>query len=527
MLTDYDFSAANETEVTSIDPWQIISVFDEDNSTNVVCEGYSKAFQYLCDLSGFEGSVSCICVSGVMSGGTGAGNHMWNIVTMDDEKNYLADITNCDGSAVGAPDKLFLTGYTSGDSDSQYVFSLGSGDVNYKYDDLTLDMFGHELVLSDSNYTPVTHVFDDGVITTQPTCTEAGIKTYTCSDCGKTRTEEIPALGHDYKLDENTAVAATCTEPGKNADQKCSICDSVIEGEAIAALGHDWGEWTRGKAPTCAEDGVETRTCSRDSNHTETRNIPATGDHSWNSGEVTTPATCETNGVKTYTCTVCGETRSEEIPALEHETTETVTKATLTKNGSIIEKCANCEEVVSETTIYYPKAFKLSAATYAYNGKIRKPTVKVTDANGETIPASNYTLKYSAASPKNVGKYTVTVKFKGNYSGSKALTYFIAPKGTAVKSLAAAKKALTVKWTKQGTKMSKSYVTGYQIQLATDKKFKKNVKTVTAAKYGTVSKKVTGLKAKTNYYVRIRTYMKVGTKTYYSSWSGAKVKKTK
>ena len=77
-------------------PWQLIWVFDNDDSTNVVCEGYSKAFQYLCD-KGFAGSstISCDTVTGTMGGATGAGNHMWNLVTIDGD-SYLADITNSD-----------------------------------------------------------------------------------------------------------------------------------------------------------------------------------------------------------------------------------------------------------------------------------------------------------------------------------------------------------------------------------------------------------------------------------------------
>lgn len=72
-LTAYDHNAANDlAEVPYGDPWQIVYVFDGDDTTNVVCEGYSKAFQYLCDLGGVE----CYTVTGEMRGGTGAGPHM-------------------------------------------------------------------------------------------------------------------------------------------------------------------------------------------------------------------------------------------------------------------------------------------------------------------------------------------------------------------------------------------------------------------------------------------------------------------
>lgn len=104
--TSYNHPAAEDDYTGGYgDPWQLISVFDGDPSTTVVCEGYAKAFQYLCDLGGLD----CISVSGYMIGGTGAGGHMWNVVTLEG-KNYLVDVTNCDEGTIGAPDKLFLVG---------------------------------------------------------------------------------------------------------------------------------------------------------------------------------------------------------------------------------------------------------------------------------------------------------------------------------------------------------------------------------------------------------------------------------
>ena len=108
-LASYNTDAASGN-VSYGNPWQLIWVFDRDPSTNVVCEGYAKAFQYLCDLTSFSSNVDCITVSGVMSGGTGAGSHAWNIVKMPDGNNYLVDIGNCDEGSVGADDKLFLAG---------------------------------------------------------------------------------------------------------------------------------------------------------------------------------------------------------------------------------------------------------------------------------------------------------------------------------------------------------------------------------------------------------------------------------
>jgi hypothetical protein len=90
-----------------------------------------------------------------------------------------------------------------------------------------------------------------------------------------------------------------------------------------------------------------------------------------------------------------------------------------------------------------------------------------------------------------------------------------------------AKKAITVKWKKQTAKMPKSRITGYQIQLATNKKFTKNKKTVNVKGYKKVSKKVTKLKGGKTYYVKIRTYKTIKGKKYYSKWSKVKAIKTK
>ena len=111
----YDHSAADASNHTPYgNPWQLISVFDSNSSTNVVCEGYSKAFQFLCDISDFDGDIHCISVTGLLDYDTGSGAHMWNILHMDDGKNYLVDVTNCDDGSIGTPDNLFLKGVSEG-----------------------------------------------------------------------------------------------------------------------------------------------------------------------------------------------------------------------------------------------------------------------------------------------------------------------------------------------------------------------------------------------------------------------------
>ena len=153
---DYNFDAANTANYPYGDPWQLIYVFDNDPDTNVVCEGYSKAFKYLCDLTwtGSDPEVACYLPTGTMDGGTGAGLHMWNIVSIGGA-NYLADITNCDSGTTGAPDQLFLCG-AEGSVDASYAAATTNGTVTYVYDKETLALYDKELVLSATKYSPLT-----------------------------------------------------------------------------------------------------------------------------------------------------------------------------------------------------------------------------------------------------------------------------------------------------------------------------------------------------------------------------------
>ena len=133
-LVSYNNGAAADESTPYGDPWQLIYVFDNDLNTNVVCEGYSKAFQYLCDLSDFTDGTTCFTVSGTMTGGTGAGRHMWNIVNIKTQ-NYLVDVTNCDAGTVGAPNNLFMKQVAGIDGGKKHTFTVSSTNVVYTYDE--------------------------------------------------------------------------------------------------------------------------------------------------------------------------------------------------------------------------------------------------------------------------------------------------------------------------------------------------------------------------------------------------------
>lgn len=151
---------ADYLEEHGLSAWQLVYVFDNDDTTNVVCEGYSKAYQYLCDMTNFNnGDIYAITVTGDMSSSSSAGGgHMWNIMHMDDGKNYLVDITNCDSGSSGYPDKLFMQGYDSTVTNGYRIQISSSHYVQYIYDSDTLNAYASEdLTLPAMDY--VEHVF--------------------------------------------------------------------------------------------------------------------------------------------------------------------------------------------------------------------------------------------------------------------------------------------------------------------------------------------------------------------------------
>lgn len=275
------------------------------------------------------------------------------------------------------------------------------------------------------------------------------------------------------------------------------------------------------KKATCTACGIITYTCI-DCGDTYQEEIPAIG-HRIVIDEAVS-ATCTASGkTEGSHCSVCGETiiAQKEIPAIGHNYKCIVTKATLKKNGNIANKCEICGKEKDKSVIYYPKNIKLSKTSCTYNGKAQKPAVIVTDSRGQKISNDNYTITYS--NNKKIGTATAVIEFQGNYAGRIKKSFTIKPKGTSISQIITAKRGVIVKWKKQTNQIN-----GYQIQYSTSSKFtKKATHSVTISKKGTVTKKISKLKARKTYYVRIRTYKTVKengkTKKIYSEWS--KVKK--
>jgi len=166
-LVSYDDDALTSNSAIDNGPWQLIRVFDGNPSTNVVCAGYAKAYQYLCDMAG----LTCYYVTGRTSGA-----HAWNIVTLDGQ-NYLVDPTNCDTGMWGQDGSLFLAG-GSGSGRTGYTIShlnRPGRTLTYLYDEEMLPLWGEKvLTLASRHYSPCDHVY-------------SGSNDATCNRCGHKR----------------------------------------------------------------------------------------------------------------------------------------------------------------------------------------------------------------------------------------------------------------------------------------------------------------------------------------------------
>ena len=365
---------------------------------------------------------------------------------------------------------------------------------------------------------------------------------------------------HTHNLTLVAAKAATCTTAGNSAYYTCDGCDKWFADATgsveitdktsvkIPAPGHTAGtEWK-------SDDTNHWHECSRchdkkdeaahdygSDNVCDTCGYYKTVPHTHNLTLVAAKAATCTEGGKEayYKCEGCGKFYEDvlgtkeitdlaswgNIAKIAHTTKRTVTKATPTANGKIVNYCSVCKKTLSTTVIPKASSIKLKATSLTYNGKVRTPKVIVKDRTGKTlVKNTDYTVSY-AKGRKYVGKYAVKITFKGKYSGTKTLYFTIKPKATSISSLKAGSKKFTVKWKKQATQ-----TTGYQVQYSASSKFSK-AKTVTVGKNTTVSKKISKLSGKKKYYVRVRTYktVKINGKSIriYSGWSKAKTVTTK
>ena len=335
------------------------------------------------------------------------------------------------------------------------------------------------------------------------TCTVAGDVTYTATVefDGKTYTNPEKkvvtgqALGHDYSDvkfkwsdDYKTATATfTCKNDSKHVETvdatvtsettaaKCEVDGKTVytatatlkDGDKewsgkdtkevkIPATGHAygqpvWSEWTEDKEHNTWTT-TATFTCANDKTHVQTPTVKVT--------PTSTDATCTKAGDVTYTATVEFDGKTYTNPekkvvtgqALGHDYQTTTTKATLSKDGSIVTKCTRCGDVTEKTTIAYPKTITLSEDHYVYDGQEKKPEVSVVGSDGKAISADNYDVKYPESAVAG-GSYDVVITFKGNYEGTVTKTFTI---GQMDSELKYAKSSVTVDY-KGGAVVDNAY----------------------------------------------------------------------
>ena len=408
------------------------------------------------------------------------------------------------------------------------------------------------------------HNFNTGTITTQPTCTEKGVRTRTCTICGEKRYESIAATGHKYSAWKETkaatctaagtqtrtcsvcknvenktikakghtevadsAVAATCTTDGKTAGSHCSVCGKVIkEQTVIKAKGHTVVT-DKAVAATCTTDGKTAGShCSVCGKVIKAQTVIKATGHKYGSWTVTKAATCTEAGSQKRSCTVCGNTETQTIKATGHKASGWMIdkQPDIGVKGSKHKECTVCGKVLQTAEIPALGAKDISrakvtvASKVTFTGTLRKPAVTVKLSGKELVKNTDYTVKYS--NNKAIGKATVTITGKGKYTGVIKKTFKIVPTKQVITSVTAKTKAFAVKWTKDLN------VDGYQIKYSTKSDFSGG-KSVYVKKNTTVSKTFTGLTAKKTYYVKVRSYKTVNGTKYYSSWSSAKKVKTK
>lgn len=326
----------------------------------------------------------------------------------------------------------------------------------------------------------VGHKHDDKeTVLVSPTCTEKGLGDYSC-ECGFVYKAAIDAVGH--KKVNIPEIPATCTTAGSTAGEECSVCRVIItQPQTIPAPGHA-EVVDAAKEATCTEEGL-------------TR-----GSH----------------------CGTCGEVfvKQDVIEKKPHNDTKELTKATTSENGKKVLTCKDCGDVRTKI-LYNVSKFKLEDTSFAYTGKVINPKVTVKDSDGNTLKeGTDYTVKYSDGC-KAIGKYNVKITLKGDYSGSKKVSFTITPAKTAKITTKTTKNSIALTWD------SVKGATGYRVYVykSADSKTRIKLASVTGKTTYTALKDYSGkaLKAGETYKFAIQAYKKYSDGTVIYAKNGVAV----
>ena len=222
------------------------------------------------------------------------------------------------------------------------------------------------------------HIWKDGEMLLQPTCTTTGKKQMVCENCGNLLEVEIPALGHNF-------VNRVCTRCGEK-EPGCTT--------------HTYGDWVITKSPTCVAEGSKKRTCTV-CGVEEVETIPATGVHTYGEWQVTKQATCTADGTKTKTCTGCGATQSQVIAKLGHNFV-----------NRVCTRCGEKQELVIGANINYHEYISESGGTVSASYTSTKTTRGSTDSSDSNATYSvvnNSGIQWIVLGEEN-GQIKITTK---------------------------------------------------------------------------------------------------------------------
>ena len=323
-----------------------------------------------CGADGYTGNTYCKDCKAVLAVGTTipkTDKHAWNEGTVTKQPSTTEEgertfrCTVCGEEKTEVIEKLPVTQCKHINVETINATAAKCAEAGYTGDTHCLDC---DTIIEYGSVIPALgkHSYDNGKVSKEPTATETGVRTYTCSVCGDTYEESIPALGvvacKHVNVTKKNQKNATCTETGYTGDTICADCGAFISaGEGIEALGHSWDNGAITKQPTATESGIRTYTC-RNCGEKDEVSIPATGcqhentilknqkkstcgetgytgdvycadcnklliggmsiaalGHSWDTGVVVKEPTRTEAGTKVYTCSRCQKTRTEVIPA--------------------------------------------------------------------------------------------------------------------------------------------------------------------------------------------------------------------
>ena len=249
----------------------------------------------------------------------------------------------------------------------------------------------------------------------EPTCTREGVRIRYCYYCTFREETAIPKNAHSFT--EKVETPATCDKEGVYL-RYCKNC-TLREESTIPKTEHKFKEKTE-KEATCTEEGIRVKYCSGCSFREETP-TPKT-EHKLKE-KTEKEATCTQEGIKVKYCSACSFREETVLQKKAHSYKAKLQKATFTADGSSSEICSVCGDKKNVTVISAVNEAELSTDSFIYDGKTHKPTVTLKDKNGKAITDFNLICEER----KEIGRHSLTVELKGNYSGKKTLYYTIVP----------------------------------------------------------------------------------------------------